>query len=106
MDYGKGYYSEGKKHLEGRIVVDASRLYVAGERDYASTYVPLEKIEKIRHIRGGLEVSVKFSAANRVKIVVSLPGRSIRQLTKDLVERLHLKKVFLKREWCGEPAWR
>ena len=105
-DYGEGYYIEGRRRLQGRIIVDESRLYLSGIYDYSNTYIPLEKIEKLRRARGGLEIRVKFSAANIVRTIISLPAKDIRQLTNDLVKRLHLKKKFLKREWSGEAAWR
>jgi len=106
MDYGEGYYIEGTRRIKGRIIIDESRLYLSGVYDYPNTYIPLEKIEKLRYVRSGLEIKVKLSAANIVRAVISLPAKDIRQLTEDLVKRLHLKKKFLKREWSGKAAWR
>ena len=105
-DYGEGRYLEKGRYIKGRIIIEENRLYVSGASDYVNTYIPLEKIEKLKRLRGGLEVSIKFSAANIVRVIISLPRKNIHQLTEDLVMRLHLKKKFLKREWSGEIAWR
>jgi len=105
-DYGEGLYIEGDRKLKGRIVIEGNRLYLSGIYGASTTYIPLEKIERLRYVRGGLEIKVKLSAANIVRAVISLPAKDIQRLTKDLVKRLHLKKRFLKREWSGEAAWR
>lgn len=106
MDYGKGHYIEGRRHLSGNIMLDKSRLYLSGVLDFSSTYVPLEKIENIKYTKEGLEIKVKFSAANKTRIIISLPRKNLKHLTEDIVIRLNLKKRFLRREWSGEAAWR
>lgn len=104
--YGKGYYKENHRRYAGVVCIDRSRLYIEGEKNTAGTYVPLEKIVKVKVVAGGVEITARLAAANVLRVIISLPSRALRGLIKDIVGTLHLKKRFLRREWSGEAAWR
>ncbi|MCK4519201.1 MAG: hypothetical protein KAU12_03670 [Candidatus Omnitrophica bacterium] len=105
-EYGRGYYRENHRRYAGVVCVDGSRLYIEGEKSTAGTYVPLEKIVKVRAVSGGVEITARLAATNVLRVIISLPSRALRVLIKDIVGTLHLKKRFLRREWSGEAAWR
>ncbi|MCK5305663.1 MAG: hypothetical protein KAJ66_00840 [Candidatus Omnitrophica bacterium] len=104
--YGRGCYTERHKRFEGDVCLDQNRLYVEGEKNTAGTYIPLEKIVKVRVVSGGVEITARLAATNVLRVIISLPSAALRGLIKDIVGILHLKKRFLRREWSGEAAWR
>ena len=98
--YGNGVYTEGEKKFEGKIVLSEHKLFLKGaEGDLAQTFVPLEKIEKIKKVRRGIEVHVRPSLTYRYCAVFSGEARHINELVKDIVEQRGLKKRFLLKEW-------
>ena len=105
--FGEGYYIEGSKSYKGKIAVDEHKFYLIGpEGDFAQSYVPLGKIERIRQTRQGVELRVKLSAANSFNALIKGKRQELSKLVKYLVRKLNLKKKFLKKEWAGEISFR
>ena len=100
FSYGPGIYIEEDKKINGQIILSDHKLYLKGpEGDLAQTYIPLEKIERIRHTREGLLVHVRPSLSYRFVARLTGEKKFISELTRDLVRRRGLKKQFLKNEW-------
>jgi hypothetical protein len=105
--YGEGYYIEGANRYKGQIVVDEHRLYLRSkEADLATTYIPLEKIKRIKKTWQGIEIQVKLSAVNSFKVLIKGRREQLSKLVKHFVQKLNLRKRFLKNEWVGEVSWR
>jgi len=105
FSYGQGVYVEGKKRLEGRIILSEHKLYLRGpEGDLAQTYIPLEKIEKVKKNLQGLEIQVRPSLTFRYTTILKGENKHLLELIKDIVQRRGLKKKFLKNEWIEETA--
>jgi len=100
FSYGQGVYDEEGKKFEGQIILSEHKLYLKGaDGDLAQTYIPLEKIERLRKMRQGVEIYVRPSISSRY--VASLKGENkyLSELIRDLVQRRGLKKRFLRNEW-------
>ena len=100
LTYGRGEYWEGPKHLEGRIVLSEHKLYLTGPQgDMASTYIPLEKIVRIKEARSGVTMWIRPSILERYQIVLKGDRRALSELVQELVTRRALQKKWLSREW-------
>lgn len=100
FSYGHGKYIEGDKRIEGQIILSENKLYLKDANgDLAQTYIPLEKIERIRKSRQGVEVHVRPSIYTRYVAFLTGEKKYLSELVKDLVQRRGLKKQFLKNEW-------
>ena len=104
FSYGQGEYCEGPKRVKGQIVLSEHKLYLRGpEGDIAPTYVPLEKIEKVRKTRQGVEVYVRPSLVERYTALFRGERKHLASLLKDLVARRGLRKRgFWANEWVEE----
>ena len=101
MEYGVGFYLGGGRKYQGKIFLD-EKLYIKGEEDYPETYIPLEKIEAIRIKRNRMEIKVSPSLLTAYTATIEGDRKKLKRLIKDIVEKLGLKKKFLKTEWVGE----
>jgi len=100
FSYGQGIYIEGKKRIEGQIILSEHKLYLKDANgDLVQTYIPLEKIERVRRMRQGVEVHVRPSLYIRYVAFLQGEKKYLTELVKDLVQRRGLKKQFLKNEW-------
>ncbi|MBN1869692.1 MAG: hypothetical protein JW847_03845 [Candidatus Omnitrophica bacterium] len=100
FSYGQGAYLEGNKKLEGQILLSEHRLYLKDKNgDLAQTYVPLEKIERIRKTRQGIEIHVRPTIYYRFTALIKGERKFLSELTRDLVQRRGFRKRFLKNEW-------
>ncbi len=113
FSYGHGEYLEGDTRVNGKIILGEHRLYLKGPQDdLTQTYMPLEKIEKIKRVSSGFALSrvagveVHVRPSILVRYVVLLKGERthLSDLIKDIVTRRGLKKKFLKKEWFDEMA--
>ncbi len=102
FSYGDGEYIEGTKRIKGQIILSEHKLYLRGpEGDIATTYIPLEKIEKIRKVGNNLEVHVRQSILERYVAALTGEKKHLADLIKDIVERRGLrKKNFWTQEWA------
>ena len=100
FSYGQGIFIEGEKRLEGQIILGEHKLYLKDTSgDLAQSYVPLEKIERIRKTKLGVEVHVRPSTYFRYMALLKGDKRQLSELSKDIVKRRGLKKLCLKNEW-------
>ena len=100
FSYGQGTYIEENKRLEGRIILSEHKLYLKDKNgDLAQTYIPLEKIERVRKTRQGIEIHVRPTLYFRFAALIKGEKKYLSELIKDIVQRRGLKKQFLKSEW-------
>ncbi len=114
FSYGNGEYLEGNIHVKGQIILGEHRLYLKGAQgDLTQTYIPLEKIERIKiKSRGArlrapaMEIEVHVRPSLIVKYVVLLTGEKthLSNLVKDIVKCRGFKKKFLKKEWFDDES--
>jgi len=105
--YGKGEYIQGNRRFSGKILLGEYKLNFKDDRgDISATYIPLEKIERIKKTFKGLQIYVRLSAATGYCALIKPEKRNTEELISELVKRLHLKKQFLRKEWTGEISWR
>ena len=103
FSYDTGIYIEGDKKIEGQVILSEHKLYLKDSKgDLAQTYIPLEKIERIRKVKGGLEVNVRPSLAYRYTAFIKGKSKRMSELAEDIVKRRGLKKKFLRNEWIEE----
>ena len=100
FSYGQGVYIQGNRKLEGQIILGEHKLYLRNSaEDLALTYVPLEKIERIRKTKLGIEVHACLSISNRYVVLLRGEKKYLSDLVRDIAQRRGLKKRFLKKEW-------
>lgn len=100
VTYGQGEYIEDQKHFDGKVILSEHKLFLRGsEGDYAPTYIPLEKIEKIKQTGSGLEVYVFPGIMSRYVAVFKMEKVKMKELVLDLVSRRGLKKKFFSNVW-------
>ena len=100
FSYGQGIYIEENKRIEGQIILSEHKLYLKSpEGDLAQTYIPLEKIERIKKTWEGLEVYARPSISFRYTVLLKGEKKYLKELVRDLVQRRGLKKQFLRNEW-------
>ena len=105
--YGQGEYIQSNRRFSGKILLGDYKLYFKDDKgDISSTYIPLEKIERIKKTFKGLQVHVRLSAATGYCALIKAEKKNTEELIGELVKRLHLKKQFLRKEWTGEISWR
>ena len=98
--YGDGFYSEKQKKINGKIILGDHKLYLKGTQgDFPETYIPLEKIQRLRLILQGLQVSVRVSPTMSYQAVLMGERKNLSELTQEIVGRRNLRKQFLRPEW-------
>ncbi|MCA9401432.1 MAG: hypothetical protein KC713_07380 [Candidatus Omnitrophica bacterium] len=102
--YGQGGFQEGRKRFEGEIILSEHKLFIKnGADDITQTYIPLEKIERIKRSGNYADVFVRPSLAYRYVARIHGQKPKIAELVKDIVESRGLKKKFLIKEWVEVP---
>ena len=105
--YGTGQYREGKQQYRGRIIMGEHRLFLKSpDGDIPATYIPMEKIIRVRRTFSGLTIDVHASAVKHYRVILQSGSAILSALTKDLVQKRHLKKKLLFPEWFDETAGR
>ena len=100
FSYDTGIYIEGDKRIEGQVILSEHKLYLKNSKgELAQTYIPLEKIDRIRKIKLGVEVHVRPSTYFRYMALLKGERKHLSNLVQDIVQRRGLKKQFLKNEW-------
>jgi len=100
FSYGQGIYIEDNKRIEGQIILSEHKLFLKDKNgDLAKTYIPLEKIERLRKTRQGIELHVRPTLYFRFTALLKGEKKLISELAKDLINKRGLKKQFLKNEW-------
>ena len=107
ITFGEGSYIENKNSYNGLIVVDDFKIYLKEKGEsLADTYIPLDKIERVRLTLSGVEIQVKLSASRIYCAFLKGKRANLNKLVTYLVKKLSLKKRFLKKEWKGEISFR
>ena len=100
FSYGQGTYHEGDHHLEGKIVLGEHKLYLKGEKgDLATTYIPLEKITRLKLNGNKLTAFVRPSLSYNYVVTLQGEKKLITDLTNEIILRRGLRKKFLVKEW-------
>jgi len=103
--YGSGEYREKGHVVTGTIALGAHRLCLQeGGDDIAATYIPLEKIKKIRRTFRGLRITVRLSPVKTYTTLIAGTKAGLTALTRDLIDRRNLKKRFFLPEWFDETG--
>jgi len=101
FSYGQGEYIEGERRLKGKIILSEHKLYLKdGNIDLPQTYIPLEKIKRVKRTRQGVEVFTRPSLYSQFKALFKGERRYLEELVHDIVRRRGLKKKFLSNEWA------
>ena len=67
--YGEGNFSQGSSEYKGQIILSEHKLYIKGPSgEYPQTYVPLEKIVRIKKWSNSAVISVDVSMATKYMV--------------------------------------
>ncbi len=99
--YGPGRFRQGKSCFTGTVVMSEHRMYLRDAvGDMAQTYIPLEKIYRVRSSWKGLRLFVMPSAVSIYTVVIEAPRRVLGPLLQDLVRVRVLKRRWFGWEWA------
>ena len=105
FSYGEGEYIEGSRHLKGEIVLSEHKLYLRSKNgDFTQTYIPLERIERIKSTFAGVIVFVRPSILEYYHVLLKGQRKLLSDLVKDLVQYRGLKKRVFVREWFDDST--
>ena len=102
MEFGEGIFVYRERKFKGKILLD-TKLYICGEKEYVETYIPLEKIERVKLRKNRIEIDVTPSIVSAYTVVIYSDKKNLKKLAHFLAEKLGLKKKILKSEWYGKP---
>jgi len=103
FSYGKGIYIEGEKRVEGVIILDEFKIFLKGlEGDFAQTYIPLDKIERVKKAGNTASFHVRPSISFQYEAKIQGEKKYVGEFVKDIVQRRGLKKQFLRQEWVED----
>ncbi len=106
FSYGEGQYIEKEKSFVGQVILGTHKLYIKGpDGDFPQTYIPIEKIERMKIAGDHLEFFVRPSVAFSYTAAMKVDGPYLRDQAHDLVQKLQMKKQFLKAEWIANVTW-
>ena len=67
--FGDGEYIEGEKVFQGTIVLSEYKLFLkSSQGELPQTYIPLEKINRVRRSSKGVEIQFKTTALARYSV--------------------------------------
>ena len=102
--YGDGRFLEGDKDVTGQIILSEHKLFLKGpEGEHAQTFIPLERIERIKKVSKGVQIYVRPSQTYQYVALIEGASKNIDELIKELVRRRNFKKRFLSKEWFERP---
>ena len=105
ITYGQGAYLDGKSEITGEIRLGDHKLFLKGPAgDWAETFIPLEKVYKIRRVGDCLEVSVRLSLVNGYVVLIKGKKSLMNSLAKEVAVRRGLKKMILRQEWAEKKT--
>ncbi len=98
--YGEGIYKEGDFQVKGTITLSEHKIFLKDEGgDLTRTYIPLDKIERMKITSSGLEIYVCPSLTFRYSAVIKGNKSRLKELARDIARGGGLKKRFLVNEW-------
>ena len=71
----------------------------AQQGDLPETFIPLDKIARLKKIGPGIEIDIHASFTLRYKAKIVAEKKDINDLVQEIVRRRKLKKKFLINEW-------
>ncbi|MCA9402716.1 MAG: hypothetical protein KC897_02950 [Candidatus Omnitrophica bacterium] len=105
VTYGQGAFVRDNLRLEGTIILSEHKiLIVSGGEELSATFIPLEKIEKVRLSGARIQVDVRPAIMSRYRAAYEGDKKNITELTHEIVRRRGLKKRFLQNEWFEVPS--
>ncbi len=105
VTYGSGTYAGNNQQFSGTIILGEHKVFLKNQlEELAPTFVPLEKIERVRLKGNQMILTVRPAIMSRFDAVFQGDPRSIRELTLEIVNRRGLKKKWLVQEWFEVPA--
>ena len=107
FSYGRGGYVRAGRLYKGEIVLSAHKLYLKDDHgEIASTFIPLEKIYKMRVVWGGLIIYARPSNFMQFQAKVTGSPQKIWTLACDLGRQRHLRKKFFGLLWDDPDFFR
>ena len=98
--FGDGEYIEEAKRFQGIIVLSEYKLFLkSSQGELAQTYIPLEKINRVRRSSKGVEIRFKTTVLSRYCVLLRGEKEYLNQLVREIVKRRNLKKRFFLNEW-------
>jgi hypothetical protein len=98
--YGHGQYIEDKKVFHGDIVLSEHKLYlISNGEDLTQTYIPLEKIQRIKKSSSALEIKFRTNVLSMYQVRLKAEKKDIDSLASEIIFRRRLKKRLLSNEW-------
>lgn len=105
VTYGQGAFVRDHLRLEGTIILSEHKILIVSDgEELSATFIPLEKIEKIRLSGARMQVDVRPAIMSRFRAFYEGNKKNIVDLTHEIVRRRGLKKRFLQNEWYEVPA--
>jgi len=106
FSYGQGTCLLQGRRYRGEIVLSRHKLYLRDNSgDIAKTFIPLEKVFKVRVFWGRMWVYARPSTFMQfVAVVCGRPGR-IRALMRDLADHRQLQKRRFGLEWVDPDEY-
>ncbi len=100
INFGKGEFEGFNIHCSGEIILSEHKLFLKdGGNDLTQTYVPLEKIYRIKRNGDKVEFFIQLTVTNKSKGCFKGSRKRIKGLINELVLRRGFKKAFLRNEW-------
>lgn len=105
FSFGEGEYFRGSQRFGGQIILGEHKLYLKGPQgELPLTFIPLEKIVRMRRTLAGLEFYVRASMLESYAVLIKGQRRLLSELIKELSARRGLKKQFLRAEWVDRDS--
>jgi len=105
FSYGDGEYFEGNQHFRGKILLSDHKLFLKGPQgDITATYMPLEKIERMRQGFRGVEIFVRPSQFLSYRVLLRGKRKYLAELIRDLVKRRRFVRRWFRNEWVDREV--
>ena len=105
VTYGPGAYLRDGVKLEGTVILSEHKiLLVSNGEELTPSFIPLEKIEKIKLVGRQVQIDVRPAIMSRYRAVYEGDKKNIFELAHEIVRRRGLKKKFLQNEWYEVPS--
>lgn len=107
ITYGTGQYLDGKTKYEGQIILGEHKLFLrsAAGDDIPQTFIPLEKVSRIKKSRDGVELDFRISILERFSVLFKGDKNNLLELAQEIAARRGLRKrFFFFEEWVENPS--
>jgi len=100
LSFGSGDYWEGSQKYGGDVVLSGYKLYLKdGQHDLAKTFIPLEKVVRMKKKGSRIVFDVRPSLMERYTCGINLGRQAASLLIDEILDRRQLKKRLLRAEW-------